>query len=129
MSQASNGNGDFEEEESMTFADALLLLGVAILLIAFPVTGYFFGSLIGSHMQLTDVSQGFTSGAVVYTVYNVTHNPLFNEEAQVLTAMGINVGNNDLNTSEMLGLTGGLIADFFVIYAFRNLLRKVRIRK
>ena len=123
------GNDDLEYEEGITFADAILLIGVAVILIAMPMLGYFFGALFGTHLQLSDVSQGFTSGAVVYTVYNVTHNPIFAQESQVLVAMGINTGNQDINTSEMIGLSGGAFADFLVIWAFRDVLRKVSLRR
>ena len=132
MSQSSaptNGDNEVPYEEGITFADAILVIGVAIVLIALPMLGYFFGALFGAHLQLSDVSQGFTSGAVVYTVYNVTHNPIFNQESQVLVAMGINTGNQDVQTAEMIGLAGGTFADFLVIWAFRDMLRRINFRR
>ncbi len=91
---------------------ALLIVFGIIVLVAVPLLGYFVGNFIGIHMSTGDIQQGYAYGGLLYTVYNATHNQVYNEESQVSQALGIAEGQTDLNSLSMFGL----IADFGIAF-------------
>ena len=95
----------------------LIIFGI-MALVAVPLLGYFIGTLIGIHMSVNDVNQGYAYGGLLYTVYNATHNLVYYQESQISQAQGIAEGQSDINTLQMLGLITGLVADVPIVLLF-----------
>jgi len=94
----------------------LYIMFAILVLIAIPVLGYFIGNLMGIHMATSDIEQGYAYSGLLYTVYNATHNLIYNQEAQVSQGMGITEGQSDLSSLQLFGLTGGILADVAIVY-------------
>ena len=95
----------------------LIIFGI-MALVAVPLLGYFIGTLIGIHMSVNDVNQGYAYGGLLYTVYNATHNLVYYQESQISQAQGIAEGQSEINTLQMLGLITGLVADVPIVLLF-----------
>ena len=107
-----------ETENSLVKILALAFFGGA--LVGLPLAGYFIGQFIGIHMAAGDIQQGYAFGGLLYTVYNATHNPVYNVESQVSQSLGISLGQMDVTTLEVLGLAVGLILDVVVALVFHR---------
>jgi len=94
----------------------LLIIFSIIVLIAVPLLGYFIGNLIGMHMAVSDIQQGYAYGGLLATVYNATHNQVYNQESQVSISLGIAEGQTDLNSLSLFGIGGGILADFAIAF-------------
>jgi len=93
----------------------LLLLGAAGL-IALPVAGFFIGNFVGQHMAVSDIDNGYAFGGLLSTVAQATHNSAYGQEANISEALGITLGQADVNTLSILGLVLGLILDAPLAY-------------
>jgi len=94
----------------------LLIIFDVLVLVGVPLLGYFVGNLIGMHMSVSDIQQGYAYSGLLYTVYNATHNLIYYQESQVTQGMGIAEGQTDLNSLSMFGLIGGIVADIAIAY-------------
>jgi len=95
----------------------LMIFGI-MALVAIPILGYFLGTLIGIHMSVNDIDQGYAYGGLMYTVYNATHNPVYYQESQVSQALGIAEGQTDIGTLQLIGLGFGLAIDVPIVFLF-----------
>ena len=93
----------------------LVIFGI-IVLITVPLLGYFIGNFIGMHMAVSDIQQGYAYGGLLYTVYNATHNQVYNQESQVSLSLGISEGQTDLNSLSLLGIGAGIVADVAIAF-------------
>lgn len=104
----------------------LLVLFGAAALVALPVAGFFIGGFIGAHMAVNDIDNGYAYGGLLATVAQATHNPVYAQEANVSQALGITLGQSDVNTLSVLGLVLGLILDaplaFLVVNEYEKLM-------
>ena len=122
--QVPNGEGaEKEAENSLIRVVALLMFATA--LIGIPLAGYFIGDFVGMHMAAGDIEQGYAFGGLLYTIYNATHNPVYNTESQVLQALGVSLGQNDITTLEVLGIALGLVIDAIVALIFHRVYKKL----
>jgi hypothetical protein len=94
----------------------LLVLFGAASLVALPIAGFFIGNFIGSHMAVTDIENGYAYGGLLATVAQATHNSVYAQEANISQALGITLGQADVNTLAVLGLVLGLILDAPLAY-------------
>jgi len=94
----------------------LLVLFGAASLVALPIAGFFIGNFIGSHMAVTDIENGYAYGGLLATVAQTTHNSVYAQEANISQALGIALGQADVNTLAVLGLVLGLILDAPLAY-------------
>jgi hypothetical protein len=104
----------------------LLVLFGAAALVALPVAGFFIGGFIGAHMAVNDIDNGYAYGGLLATVAQATHNTVYAQEANVSQALGITLGQSDVNTLSVLGLVLGLILDaplaFLVVNEYEKLM-------
>lgn len=94
----------------------LLILFSAIALVALPIAGFFVGNFIGTHMAVTDIENGYAYGGLLATVAQATNNSVYAQEAKISQALGITLGQSDVNTLAVLGLVLGLILDAPLAY-------------
>jgi len=94
----------------------LLIIFSVIVLITVPLLGYFIGNFIGMHMAVSDIQQGYAYGGLLYTVYNATHNQVYNQESQVSLSLGIAEGQTDLNSLSLFGIGAGILADIAIAF-------------
>ena len=94
----------------------LLIIFSIMVLIAVPVMGYVIGNLIGSHMSVSDIEQGYAYSGLLYTVYNTTHNPVYLQEAQISQGTGISEGQTDLSSASLFGIGSGILGDIAIAF-------------
>jgi len=95
----------------------VLIIGI-MGLVVIPILGYFLGTLIGIHMSVNDVQQGYAYGGLLYTIYNNTHNIVYYQEAQISQAQGIAEGQTDIGAFQLIGLGFGLGIDIPIVFIF-----------
>jgi len=95
----------------------LVIFGI-MALVVIPILGYFLGTLIGIHMAINDVDQGYAYGGLLYTMYNTTHNPVYLQESQISQGQGIAEGQTDIGTLQFIGLGFGLAVDVPIVFLF-----------
>ncbi|MEM4048861.1 MAG: hypothetical protein QW750_06240 [Zestosphaera sp.] len=93
-----------------------MLAGV-IGLIALPVGGYIMGQFIGTHMALSDFSQGYSAGGL-FNIFatNLNHTSpnaasTYNQMASAIEGYSISLANSDVNVLSLFGLLVGILLD------------------
>lgn len=103
MSQASQEEEEKKKSLVKGLVEGLPLFAAFFVTIIFAVIGYMIGNFLGTQMGVTQLfGAGSTSG--LYAIfYNTTHQPIYDQLAQVAYAAGINIYTQDVN---VLGITG-----------------------
>ena len=122
---AQPGNTNSQPGSGGRLIRLILVLFGAAALVALPVAGFFIGNFIGAHMAATDIDNGYAYGGLLATVAHATHNSVYAQEANISQALGIALGQSDVNTLTVLGLVLGLILDaplaFLVVNEYEKL--------
>lgn len=119
MSQSTNSNA------SKGILKILVLAMLAIGIIGLPIGLYEIGTLIGTHMAVSDIENGYAYGGLMSIVYNATHITQYQQLSQILPVSGVTEGTQDITTIQLFLLLLGLLFDAPLAYTAYNIYRRL----